>query len=114
MKPPLPRPIRSRPLRSRRDGWTADRQAGFVAARAAGTTIAAAAAAAVGMSRRAAYRLRVHLHGAGIAGAWPTPVSADELRAMIDTALDAVARVAAMPLTDAALIGAPHKLRRFA
>lgn len=56
-------------LRPRHDGWTAERQAGFIAALAAGSSVAAAAAGA-GMSRRAAYRLRAHPAGAAVAAVW--------------------------------------------
>ena len=78
-----------RPLRPRHDGWTPERQAGFVVARAGGASIAAAAAA-VGMSRRAAYRLRAHPAGAGIAAAWPTPVTTAALTAILDDRVDAL------------------------
>lgn len=45
------------PLRTRRDGWSVERQCGFLAQPYA-TGSVALAARAVGMSRNAAYRLR--------------------------------------------------------
>ena len=75
--PPAPRPYRRLhvaafypvPTRTRRDGWTVERQADFLGLLAeTGSVIGACEA--VGMSRKSAYRLRT-LPGAGsFAAAW--------------------------------------------
>ena len=57
------------PLRARRDGWTADRQAAFLASLRTGAWVATAAAAA-GMSRESAYRLRRNPRAAAFARDW--------------------------------------------
>jgi hypothetical protein len=57
------------PVRGRRDGWSAARQAGFMAALVR-TGSVAAAAQAVGMSRASAYRLRERAGAASFAAAW--------------------------------------------
>ena len=66
--------------RTRRDGWTAERQLAFLAALTR-TRSVTMAARAVGMSRESAYRLRGRPTGALFAAAWdgalkfvPTPV----------------------------------------
>jgi hypothetical protein len=57
------------PVRSRRDGWTPERQRAFIAALAASQCIHRAAAAA-GMSRESAYRLRARAGAESFAAAW--------------------------------------------
>jgi hypothetical protein len=57
------------PLRARRDGWTADRQAAFLTAIGNGECVMTAALA-VGMSREGAYRLRRNPRAAGFAANW--------------------------------------------
>lgn len=57
------------PERSRRDGWTPERQLRFLAALARTRSVTRAAAAA-GMSRESAYRLRTRRDGALFAAAW--------------------------------------------
>ena len=71
MEPQRPQ-IRFAPvaLKSRHDGWTADRQHRFIAELGATRSIAAACRA-VGMSRESAYRLKDHPGAAlGFALAW--------------------------------------------
>jgi len=60
---------RARPERCRRDGWTVERQLGFLAALLDAKSISSAAAA-VGMSRESAYRLRERPNGALFAALW--------------------------------------------
>jgi hypothetical protein len=57
------------PRRSRRDGWTGERQARFLAELAL-TRSVSAAARAVGMARESAYRLRAERGGESFAAAW--------------------------------------------
>jgi len=57
------------PLRSRRDGWTAERQRAFIAALRRTHSISKAARAA-GMSRKSAYRLRERPGAQSFAAAW--------------------------------------------
>lgn len=64
--PPFFHPV---PLRTRRDGWTVERQCGFLAQLYA-TGSVAAAARGVGMSRASAYRLRGREGAQGFAWAW--------------------------------------------
>ena len=59
---PVPKPCR-------RDGWTADRQLGFLDILAR-TNSVSAAAASVGMSRESAYRLRRRPEAALFRAAW--------------------------------------------
>jgi molybdenum-dependent DNA-binding transcriptional regulator ModE len=59
---------KSRP-KIRRDGWTAERQLGFLDALAR-TRSVSKAAASVGMSRESAYRLRERIEGALFAALW--------------------------------------------
>lgn len=63
------------PARSRRDGWTAERQRSFIAALARTGRVGKAAAAA-GMSRESAYRLRRREGAQGFAAAWDSIVAA--------------------------------------
>ncbi len=103
MTPPPTSPLRPRPLRSRRDGWTAERQAGFVAALTTGSSVAAAAAT-VGLSRQAAYRLRGR--SMAVAAAWgtgPRDATDDELGAAGESGL--AARADAFAAADAAYRG---------
>jgi hypothetical protein len=60
---------RSRPRNIRRDGWTAERQLGFLAALSQ-TSNVTRAAHAVGMSRESAYRLRARDPHGLFAAAW--------------------------------------------
>ena len=64
--PPFFAPV---PLRSRRDGWTVERQCGFLARLYVSGSVRAAARA-VGMSRASAYRLRGRAGAEGFAHAW--------------------------------------------
>ena len=57
------------PGRTRRDGWTVERQIGFLAALTR-TRSVTRAAAAVGMSRESAYRLRLRPESALFAALW--------------------------------------------
>ena len=59
------------PLRSRADGWTAQRQAEFLAHLAL-TGLVGRAAKAVGMARETAYRLRRREGAESFAAAWDT------------------------------------------
>lgn len=65
-KPPFFAPV---PLRTRRDGWTVERQCGFLAQLYVTGSVALAARRA-GMSRNAAYRLRAREGAEGFAAAW--------------------------------------------
>jgi len=57
------------PVKARRDGWTAERQRGFIVRLALSGSIGASAQA-VGMTRRNAYRLRDHPGAGSFAAAW--------------------------------------------
>jgi uncharacterized protein YdbL (DUF1318 family) len=57
------------PQRARRDGWTAERQGGFLVALAASGSVSAAVRA-VGMSRETAYRLRRQPGAESFAATW--------------------------------------------
>ncbi len=57
------------PTRARADGWTPERQRGFLEALACSGSVSAACAA-VGMSRESAYALRRRAEGRGFAQAW--------------------------------------------
>ena len=59
------------PVQPRHDGWTPDRQRGFVLRLALGGCVSASARG-VGMSAVGAYKLRKHPGGAGFARAWDT------------------------------------------
>ena len=61
-------------LRSRRDGWTPERQRAFIAWLARGLR-PGRAAAWVGMSRKSAYALRSRPGGEGFAAAWDTALA---------------------------------------
>lgn len=65
-RPPLFRPV---PLRARTDGWTEERQCGFLAQPYV-TGSVAAAAREVGMSCRGAFRLRERVGAESFAHAW--------------------------------------------
>ena len=67
------------PLRSRRGGWTAERQRAFIAALANGLK-PGRAAAQLGLSRQSAYLLREHPGGASFAAAWDTAAAAARAR----------------------------------
>ena len=71
------------PLRTRRDGWTPERQAAFLAARRAGLTIADAALS-VGMSRQSVYRLCRNPRAAAFVAAWAAIEPAGSLWAVLD------------------------------
>ncbi|HMI39885.1 MAG TPA: hypothetical protein VK485_01485 [Sphingomicrobium sp.] len=61
---------------TRRDGWTAERQLGFLAALAR-TCSVSRAAGSVGMSRESAYRLRLRSEGALFAALWDSALASD-------------------------------------
>jgi hypothetical protein len=61
------------PLRGRRDGWTAERQRGFIAAIASGVP-SNHAARAVGMSKQTAHALRRRPDAESFAAAWDEAV----------------------------------------
>lgn len=65
-RPPFFRPV---PLRARADGWSEERQCGFLAALYV-TGSVAAAARSVGMSRESAFRLRARRGAESFARAW--------------------------------------------
>ncbi|QKG70064.1 hypothetical protein [Erythrobacter mangrovi] len=67
-RPPFFPPV---PLRARSDGWTEERQCGFLAQLYVTGSIGAAARS-VGMSRASAYRLRERDGAEGFAHAWDT------------------------------------------
>lgn len=62
------------PLRARRDGWTVERQCGFLAA-LYWTGSVAAAARAVGMGRESAHRLRARAGAESFAAQWDRVLS---------------------------------------
>lgn len=57
------------PVKSRCDGWTPERQRGFIIRLALSGSVSASAGA-VGMTKRSAYNLRDHPQAAGFAAAW--------------------------------------------
>jgi len=68
--------------RSRRDGWTAERQLGFLQVLAR-TRCVSKAASSVGMSRVSAYRLRRRLGSELFALAWDSACAPPLLRARL-------------------------------
>ena len=71
-QPPAPEPYEFTPValtRVRHDGWTPERQRGFIAVLAV-TGVVTAAARAVGMSGQSAYRLRGRAGAESFAAAW--------------------------------------------
>ena len=72
------------PLKTRRDGWTAERQLRFLHALAR-TRCVTRAAAAAGLSRKSAYRLRGRADGALFAALWDRAVQAPLGRAKVTT-----------------------------
>jgi hypothetical protein len=73
------------PVSTRADGWTAERQRGFIAALASHGSVAAAARS-VGMTRQTVRRLRTRPQAEGFARAWDAAAEEGRLRA-IDEAL---------------------------
>src|SRR5688572_25109987 len=63
------------PTRSRHDGWTKARQAGFIAALVE-TRSVMGACEAVGMSRKSAYQLRARPRAESFAAAWDAALGA--------------------------------------
>jgi hypothetical protein len=63
------------PTRSRRDGWTIQRQAAFIGSLVE-TGSAMGACAAVGMSRKSAYQLRARPRAESFAAAWDAALGA--------------------------------------
>lgn len=74
-----PLPFEPVPLRSRRDGWTAERQRAFIDLIAAGLK-PGRAAARVGMRRQGAYELRSRPGAEGFAAAWDAAAAASRDR----------------------------------
>jgi hypothetical protein len=72
---PPPPPFAPVSLRSRRDGWTVERQRTFIAA-LAGTGCVGRAALEAGMSRESAYRLRRRKGAESFAAAWDSILAA--------------------------------------
>jgi len=95
-KSPAPDPLAftPAPLRHRHDGWSADRQRGFIVALADSGCVTQACRA-VGVSAQSAYRLRRHPKGQPFAIAW-----------------DAALRCASVRLVDIAMERAIHGSRR--
>ena len=79
--PPAPRrmprvpPFYPVPTRTRRDGWTVERQAAFLGMLAE-TGSVLGACEAVGISRKSAYALRARPHAESFAAAWDTALGA--------------------------------------
>lgn len=73
------------PLRSRRDGWTPERQRGFIALIARGLR-PGRAAARLGMRRQGAYALRARAGGESFAAAWDAAAAAAARRRIADRA----------------------------
>lgn len=67
------------PLRSRRDGWTPERQRAFVALIAKGLR-PGRAAASIGLRRQGAYELRERRGAEGFAAAWDAAAAAASRR----------------------------------
>lgn len=83
---PLSEPVPVRPLRPRRDGWTAARQQEFLEMLADSGSVAQAARR-VGLSRQAAYRLRRHPEAEDFRRAWDLAL-AEAWRQLPATALE--------------------------
>src|SRR5438270_11180397 len=83
-----PNTRRAWPKRSRRDGWTPERQLRFLDALAHTRSITKAAASA-GMSRESAYRLRERRDGALFSALWDRAVAFEASRAEVH--IDALA-----------------------
>ncbi|MEM7667464.1 MAG: hypothetical protein AAF250_16585 [Pseudomonadota bacterium] len=80
-------PVRPQPLKTtRRDGWSAEKQRGFLQMLAA-TQSVAQAAKAVGMSRQSAYKLRARLDDAPFGAAWRMATRSAR-NALVEAALD--------------------------
>lgn len=95
--PPLPVSFSPVPRRdNRHDGWTEDRQRGFIAALEETGSITAAARA-VGMSTEGAYQLRRHPQAAKFRAAWEAAL-AGGIRRLEDTALDRALYGAEVPV----------------
>jgi len=62
------------PVRSRRDGWTPERQARFIGLLAQGGCVRSATQA-LGLSRESAYRLRRHPGAGSFRAAWDTAIT---------------------------------------
>lgn len=78
-----PFPFDPVPLRSRRDGWTPERQRAFIALVAKGLR-PGRAAARLGMRRQGAYALRARADGESFAAAWDAAASAAARRRIAD------------------------------
>jgi hypothetical protein len=78
-----PFPFEPVPLRSRRDGWTAERQRAFIALIARGLR-PGRAAARVGMRRQGAYTLRARAGAESFAAAWDAAAAAAARRRIAD------------------------------
>ncbi|HUD27698.1 MAG TPA: hypothetical protein VMQ93_02425 [Novosphingobium sp.] len=92
------------PMRSRRDGWTAERQGAFVGWLAETGSVAEAAARA-GCSRESAYRLRRRDGARGFVAAWDVAASAG-------VSGDASGKFTQDELRDAAFGGVVHVVMR--
>ena len=80
-------PIHPQPLKTtRRDGWTAEKQRGFLQMLAA-TQSVAQAAKAVGMSRQSAYKLRARRDDAPFGAGWRMATQSAR-NALVEAALD--------------------------
>ena len=79
----LPFPFEPVPLRSRRDGWTPERQRAFIRLIAQGLK-PGRAAARVGMRRQGAYELRGRPGGESFAAAWDAAAEAAARRWIAD------------------------------
>ncbi len=84
------------PVRSRHDGWTADRQAGFIQALAA-TASVAAAAKSVGMGVSSAYELRTRGDAEEFREAWQLALD-HAVQNLADAALDRAINGVANPI----------------
>jgi hypothetical protein len=96
-RPPFFRPV---PLRGRADGWTEERQCGFLVALYASGSVAGAARS-LGMTARTVYRLRARPDAESFARAWAhvltppgsgrTPVVSEDFRKVaLDTLVERV------------------------
>jgi hypothetical protein len=75
-----PYPFTPVPTAARHDGWTVDRQRGFILHLAEGGVVAAAAKAC-GMSAKSAYALRKRADAASFAAAWDAALEEGRMRA---------------------------------
>ena len=96
------------PVRGRSDGWTVERQQGFVARLALGGCVSVAARG-VGMTRRSAYRLRERPGAESFAASWDRARGWGEDRT-VDVALEKALRGERVPIVrNGRCVGEAHR-----